>query len=163
MADSQKLVRANKKACLANLCETIHNKVLSNDGRMPYRYMPTLIKENQKDSVWLTRDIFNSAYTRYKKKKKKKRRLEGNSEKDQPTILQIRVDKKKVSSFRTSLSDLTNETVCSSSTSNDDTNNGNENSNDTLSVENRDRGGRPIGTTQSQKRKRDEMIVSMKN
>jgi len=132
LTDGQKLVRANKKACLANLCEIIHNKVLSNDGRMPYRYMSTLIKENQKDFVWLTRDMVNSLYIRYKKKK----RLEENSEKDQPTILQIRVDKKKVSSFRASLSDLTNETVCSSSTSNDDTDNSDKNSNDTLSVEN---------------------------
>ena len=34
LTDAQKLAKANKKSCLANLCEIIHNKVLSNNGRM---------------------------------------------------------------------------------------------------------------------------------
>ena len=58
--DVQKLVRANQKACLSNLYD-----------------MSTLIKENQKDFVWLTRDMVNSVYTRYKKSKS----LEENSKK----------------------------------------------------------------------------------
>ena len=57
LTDSQKLANANKKSCLANLCEIIHNKVLSNNGRIPYGYMSTLIKKNQNDFEWLTRDM----------------------------------------------------------------------------------------------------------
>ena len=157
MTKSQKLANTNKQSCLANLCEIIHNKVLSNNGRIPYGYMSTLIKENQNDFEWLTRDMVNSAYSRQKKKK----RLGENLEKDQPTILQIRVDKKKSSSsLHTSLSGITNKTVCisGSTTKNDD-----GMGNDTPSVVNCDNGGRLVGATQIHKRKRDEMIVSMKN
>ena len=75
LTDGEKLVRANKKACLSNLCKIIYDKVSSNGGEMPYRYMANLVKDHQKDFRWLTKDMVNSAYTRYKKK----RRLEENS------------------------------------------------------------------------------------
>jgi len=43
LTDAQKVVRQNKKACLANLCEVIHKKVTANNGRMPYGYMATFL------------------------------------------------------------------------------------------------------------------------
>ena len=149
--DAQKLVKKNKKACIANLCEIIHKKVLENNGRMPYKFMSTLIKENKKSFNWLTRDMVNSAYTRFKKK----RRLEENPAKEQPTIFQIQVDGEKNSSLRTCISDITGETECITSTdSRKDGDNGS-------SV--REKGGRPVGSTTSQKRKREAAIISMKN
>ena len=63
LIDAQKVVRQNKKACLENLCEVIHHKVISNDGRMPYGYMGTFLEENKRSFDWLTRDIINSAYS----------------------------------------------------------------------------------------------------
>ena len=109
--DAQKLVRGNKKACLSNLYKIIYNKVSSNGDKMPSRYMSTLIKENQKDFVWLTRGMVKSVYTRYKKR----RRLEENSEKEQPTILQTQIDDEKNSSLRTPMSDLSTNTVYTNS------------------------------------------------
>ena len=120
--------------------------------------MSNLIKENQKDFCWLTKDMVNSAYTRYKKK----RRLEENSGKEQPIMLQIRIDYEKNSSLRTSMYDLTAETVDNYS-SNNNTDNGVIVNSSVQSIENRDKGGRPVGTTQLQKRSREDMIVSMKN
>ena len=104
--------------------------------------MSNLIKENQKDFCWLTKDMVNSAYTRYKKK----RRLEENSGKEQPIMLQIRIDYEKNSSLRTSMYDLTAETVDNYS-SNNNTDNGVIVNSSVQSIENRDKGGRPVGTT----------------
>ena len=46
--DAQELVKKNKKACIANLGEIIHKKVMGKNGRMPYRFMSTLIRGNKK-------------------------------------------------------------------------------------------------------------------
>ena len=43
--NAQQLVRQNKKACVANLCEIIYKKVMGKNGRIPYRFM-----NNSKDS-----------------------------------------------------------------------------------------------------------------
>ena len=121
--------------------------------------MTNLIKDPQKNFCWLTNNMVNSAYTRYKMKR---RRLEENSGKEQPTMLQIRIDDEKNSSLHTSMSDLTTEIVDSNS-SNNDSNSGAIVTSSVQSVENRDKGGRPVGTTQFQKHRRDDMIVTMKN
>ena len=114
------------------------------------RFMSTLIRENQKSFNWLTRDMVNLAYTRFKKK----RRLEENPAKEQPTIFQIQVDEENNSSLCMCMSDITGETVCST----------NENSKDGDNGSNfREKGGRLVGSTTSQKPKREAPIISMKN
>ena len=89
VCDAKQLVRQNKKACLLNLCETIHKKVQENNGRMPHKFMTTLLEENKKSFNWLTRDMINSSYTRFKKRK----RLNKNESKEQPTIFKMQVEK----------------------------------------------------------------------
>jgi len=107
VSDAQQLVRKNKKACLLNLCETIHKRVEENNGRMPHKFMKTLVEENQKSFDWLSRDMINSAYTRYKKRK----RMKENTQKDQPTIFHIQIENNNTgtstTSRNTSISDLT--------------------------------------------------------
>ena len=46
--DAQEIVKKNKKACIANLCEIIHKKVMEINDRMLYSFMSTLIRENKK-------------------------------------------------------------------------------------------------------------------
>ena len=89
VCDAQQLARQNKKACLLNLCETIQKKVQENNGRMPHKFMTTLLEENKKSFNWLTRDMINSSYTRFKKRK----RLNENESKEQSTIFKIQVEK----------------------------------------------------------------------
>ena len=105
---------------------------------MPYRFMSTLIRENKKSFNWLTRDMVNSAYTRFKKR----RRLEDNPAKEQPTIFQIQVDEEKNSSLCMCMSDITGETECSTNKNSKDGDNGSNL---------REKGGRPVGSTTSQK------------
>ena len=141
LTDAQKVVRQNKKACLANLCEVIHRKVTANNGRMPYGYMGTFLEENRKSFDWLTRDIINSAYTRFKK-----RRSEFHSDREQPTISEIHLDEKTSAFNSTSLSDLsTSESRQYSNWSS------------------RAKGGRPSGSSNSNKRRRKDEIIAMKN
>ena len=97
----RRLLDKIKKACLENLCEVIHQKVIANDGRMPYGYMGTFLEENKRSFDWLTRDIINSAYTRFKK-----RRSEFHSDREQPTIIEIHLDDQTSAFNSTSLSDL---------------------------------------------------------
>ena len=137
LTDAQKVVRQNKKACLANLCEVIHKKVTANNGRMPYGYMATFLEENQKTFDWITRDIINSAYTRFKK-----RRLEKHSDREQPTISEIHLDAETGNS--TSLSDLSE-------------------SQQNHEWSYRAKGGRPSGSSNINKRRRNDEIIAMKN
>ena len=62
--------------------------MIANNGRMPYGYMSTFLEENKRSFDWLTRDIVNSAYTRFKK-----RRLELHSDRKQPTISEIQLER----------------------------------------------------------------------
>ena len=59
------------------------------------------------------------------------------------------------------MSDLTTENVYANR-SNDNTDNDTIISDTAPSVENREKGGKPVGTIQKQKQKRDEMIVVRK-
>ena len=69
---------------------------------MLYGYMSTFLEDNQKSFDWITRDIINSAYTRFKK-----RRLEIHSDREQPTIREIHLDAETGAFFNsTSLLDL---------------------------------------------------------
>ena len=52
LTDAQKVVRQNKKACLANLCEVIHQKVTANNGRMPYRYISLVQSKRPPNGYW---------------------------------------------------------------------------------------------------------------
>ena len=72
-----------------------------NNGKMSYGYMGTFLEENKRSFDCLTRDIINSAYTRFKK-----RRSEFHSDREQPTIIEIHLDDQTSAFNSTSLSDL---------------------------------------------------------
>ena len=134
--DAKRLVRENKKSVLENLCRNIHEQVKNNNGRMPYGYMRTILHENKSLFEWLTRDVVNSAYTRFK------RRLRDHSEK-QP-VKEIHLVDQQISSSVSDLSESAHQ-------------------NSTVGSSCRKRGGRPSGSTNNNKRKRTESIIAMKN
>ena len=153
ISEAQRFVKENKKACLLNLCEQIHKKVQDNNGRMPHKFMKTLVEENKKSFNWLTRDMINSSYTRFKKRK----RMDEMPGKEQPAIFKIRIekqdsDKSKSTLHSTSISDLTCNTL----------NNTNERDSN-LTTGSREKGGRPSGTTNVNKRRVEQRIIEMKN
>ena len=135
--DGKRLLRENKRAVLDNLCKCIHSRVEKNNGRMPHGYMKTILDENKTSFEWLTRDIVNSAYTCFEK------RLKDHHSEQQPVKEIHLVDQQ----IFTSVSDL-NESAHQNSTDG------------SLCCQ---RGGRPSGSTNNNKRKRTESIITMKN
>ena len=135
--DGKRLLKKNKKAVLENLCQCIHERVKGNGGRMPHGYMNTLLEENKSAFDWLTRDIVNSSYCRFK------RRMANHS--DQKPVSEIHLDRETSTVVCSTLSDLSG-------------------SQQTQSASYRqNKGGRPSGSTNSSKRKRQENIITMKN
>ncbi len=103
---------------------------------MPHGYMKTILDENKSSFEWSNRDIVNSAYTRFKK------RLKDHSE-QQPVKNIHLVDQQ----IFTSVSDLSESA----------------HQNSTVGSSCCQRGGRPSGSTNNNKRKRTESIIAMKN
>ena len=65
--DAKRSLAATKHAVLQALCKCMHDVALKNNGKLPYGHMQSYVKENRKLYPWVTRDALNSAYTRYKK------------------------------------------------------------------------------------------------
>ena len=128
-----------RKAALETFCKSIHEAAQSNNGKLPYRYMTKFIQENKRTCPWLNRDIINSAFSRYKKKMSNP-----GTHSEGPTS-EILVASKSVQSLKTSISDLTSDSQTSTR------------------IESRTKGGRPVGSSIVNKRKRQEAIVMMKN
>ena len=103
-----------------------------------------MLEENEKNIHWLTRDIVNSAYTRFKKTKS----LEITAEAKQPTINQVHIDQHTTEASSNSISDLSDLLV---------------HHDDTGTSTSREKGGRPSGSTNTMKRKRELEIIKLKN
>ena len=121
-----------RRAAIETYCKSIHEAAQNNNGKLPYGYMLKFVEENRKMSPWLNRDIINSAYVRYKKG------LMNGLHSDKPGEIEV-IDR---SSVHTSLSDLSGSQVSSSGQ--------------------RSKGGRPIGTSFLNKRKKEMKAVAMK-
>ena len=135
--DGKRLARKNKRLVLDNICQCIHEEVKSNNGRMPHGYMRTILEENKSAFEWLTRDIVNSAYCRFK------RRVVASNHSDKQPVCEIHLDHMQKSS---SMSDLSESQQNHSSISS-----------------RKNKGGRLLGSTNTSKRKRQDKIIAMKN
>ena len=65
---AKKSFLASKKAILHTMCESIMEVTKSNNNRVPYGYISTLVKENRRTFKWITRDTVNRAFVRYKQR-----------------------------------------------------------------------------------------------
>ena len=123
-----------RRAAIDTYWKSIHEAAKNNNGKLPYGYMLKFVKENRKISPWITRDIINSAYSRFKK------RLLDGPHSDKPEEIEVT---DRCMSVHTSLSDLSGSQTSSS--------------------RQRSKGGRPVGRSFLNKRKREMKIVAMKN
>ena len=135
-ADAKRSLTATKRAVLTALSKCMHDVAMKNNGKMPYGHIQSYVEQNSKLYKWVTRDALNSAYTRYKRSLVAK-----------PLVAQVEV------SNSASNSSCTMSTLSQSSLNFDSTG----------AVDGRNKGGRPTGTTDEDKRKRLEKIVQMKN
>ena len=64
---SNKAERENKEATLIAICKNIHEEVQNNDGKIPYGLVSLLAREWHSKFPWITRNVVNKRYMRYKK------------------------------------------------------------------------------------------------
>ena len=135
---------ASKKAALKTLCKFLYEDEKQHEGKLPYGYMKTFIKENKKSWDWMTRDTMLAAYRRFKLKLEAQV-AQMDSESSKP-IAQVNVAS---SALSATLSDLTCDSVDDSRISSHDLK--------------RSKGGRPVGTTINRKRLEKDVILEAKN
>ena len=63
---TKRAIRESKRAALHQICVLMKEASDGNKGRLPYGYVTKLIRET-KDMPWLTRDIVNKAFLKFKK------------------------------------------------------------------------------------------------
>ena len=64
---SNKAERQNRESTLVAICENIHEEVQNNDGKMPYGLVSLLAREWHSKFPWITRNVVNKRYMKYKK------------------------------------------------------------------------------------------------
>ena len=64
---SLKAERQNRESTLIAICENIHEEVLRNDGKMPYGLLSLLAREWHSKFPWITRNVVNKRYIKYRK------------------------------------------------------------------------------------------------
>ena len=114
---SNKAERQNRESTLVAICENIHEEVQNNDGKMPYGLVSLLAREWHSKFPWITRNVVNKRYMKYKKQQvqgreivvdanqnsnvsslssgvdgKKPGRLKGTTERSKLEINQLRID-----------------------------------------------------------------------
>ena len=123
-----------RKAAIETYCKSIYEASQSSkNGRLPYGFMLKFVQENKKNSSWLTQGMMNSAWKRYKQK------LDVQNSERKPSEIYL---SKSNSSLGSSISDLSEWQTSNKA---------------------RSKGGRPVGTTLVNMKKREEQIVMMKN
>ena len=64
---AKKIHRATKRAILQTLCELLHKETRAYNGRLPYGTMRLFVDGNKSHHNWLSRDVLNSTFSRFKK------------------------------------------------------------------------------------------------
>ena len=63
---AKKAVKAAKAASLTDICISMNEAAKNNKNRLPYGYVTKLLKELKSDLQWLTRNIINKAFLKYR-------------------------------------------------------------------------------------------------
>ena len=135
---------ASKKAAIQILCECVHEDAVANDGKLPHGYMKAFVEHQKKTWSWMTRDLMNAAYRRFKERLKEEESVaQEGSERKPPE--QVTTTLQAVNS--SSMSDLSGDSTTSRS----------------LDSNSRSKGGRPMGSTKERKRIEAEEVMNAKN
>ena len=126
--------KISRNVLLEELCKGMYKAYQSNGDRLPYRHLSKLLEEVKPDNKWLTRNMLNKAFMRYKSKMA----VEDEAI-DEGIPLKIRVE----STTGSLLSNLSNVSSTISSQS--------------KAI------GRPVGTTILQKKSDEIKLIDAKN
>lgn len=65
--ENKKTLKAMKKSSLDKLCQRMLEASVKNKGRLPHGYVPQMMLDFKLEMPWLTRDILNTSFVRFKK------------------------------------------------------------------------------------------------
>ena len=125
-----------KKAVLESMCKSTWTESQGNRGRVTYGYVSSLLREHEVTYDWITRDIVNKAYSKYKKQ----RCMSGSN------LGLDNVEVNILGDFSDDFSSISHSRASSSHQSSKTS-----------------KGGRPIGSTKENKRKNHIALVAAKN
>ncbi len=140
-----------KKTAIQILYKCVHEDALSIDGKLPHGHMKSFVELNKQTWSWITRDVMNATYWRFKEKLKKEEDATNKGSEKPPD--QVMMTLKGANS--SSIPDL------SGDPSGDVTNTCCYSQNlDSIS---RSKGGRPMGSIKEKKRIESEEVMNAKN
>ena len=68
-AYANRAIRAGRQALLLDICKGMHDAYIQNDHRLPYGHVRELLNEFGEQYDWLSRNIINKAFIKYRKEK----------------------------------------------------------------------------------------------
>ena len=68
---ANRAIKSSRKALLVDVCEGMHELALSNENRWTYGHVTNLVVELKPKEKWLSRNIMNKAFIKYRCGKKK--------------------------------------------------------------------------------------------
>ena len=128
--------------------------MLLNNNRLPYAYITKLLEdlESSPSFRWLTRNIVNKAFIKFKAKlESEKKKMNNQTQTSSGTIMGMSIEVEASTDDTATLSELSGDVP---STVGNTT---------TKSSSNRSKGGRPVGTTIKAKEERERKIFLTKN
>ena len=69
---ANRAIQSSRNALLEDVCEGMFEAYLNNGQRLPYGHVTNLLSELQTKEKWLSRNIINKAFMKYRHKKKNK-------------------------------------------------------------------------------------------
>ena len=66
---ANRAIRAGRKALLLDICKGLHDACIQNDNRVPYGHVRELLNEFGEQYGWLSRNIINKAFIKYRTEK----------------------------------------------------------------------------------------------
>ena len=68
---ADRAIQSSRNALLNDLCEGMYEAYINNGKRLPYGHVTNLLKELKPKEKWLSRNIINKSFMKYRDKRKK--------------------------------------------------------------------------------------------
>ena len=133
---ANRAIKTSRNALLSDICEGMYKEFVLNNHRLPYGHVTKLVDELKPKESWISRNIINKAFIKYRANQKKMKSCEvGGSSKGVPDSIEIEPN-------LSTLSDLSNV------------------SNSAISYQ---KVGRPNGSTAARKESKRKKLIDSKN
>ena len=87
---ANRAIKTSRNALLSDICEGMYKEFVLNNHRLPYGHVTKLVNELKPKESWISRNIINKAFIKYRANQKKMKSCEvGGSSKGVPDSIEI--------------------------------------------------------------------------